>query len=374
MKRNSSVLFILLIALATHVFAGNPKKKIAGYTKSEILKIADDVAQWELKKEVVLSDGYGGNKNGWVMAPFWAGLMDLHKFTRDVKYYKIIEDFGNSIQWEPGAHPYDANAHCISATFCDMYEFSGDEKMVAKARFMADMPINRRHEPTVKFKGNSYWIEWWTWCDALFMAPPTYARLGAVLKNKKYTDYMSENWWRTSDYLYNKKDSLFFRDDTFFEFKEPNGEHRYWSRGNGWVIGGLCRVMDYLPEDYPTRERFENQFAEMAIKLASIQTEEGYWSTSLLDYNTFPGKETSGTAFFCYALAWGVNNGLLDKKEFMPYIEKAWKSLTDAVHEDGMLGYVQKIGHEPGSASPDDEQSYGAGAFLLAAVELLKME
>ena len=89
--------------------------------------------------------------------------------------------------------------------------------------------------------------------------------------------------------------------------------------------------MDYLPKDYPTRERFENQFVEMATKLAASQTEEGYWSTSLLDFNTFPGKETSGTAFFCNALAWSVNNGLLDKKDYMLHIEKAWKSLTPLV-------------------------------------------
>ena len=86
---------------------------------------------------------------------------------------------------------------------------------------MVDMPINRRHEPTVKFKGNSYWIEWWTCCDALFMAPPTNARLGAVLKDKKYTDYMSENWWRTSDYLYNKQDSLFLGMIPFSISKKP---------------------------------------------------------------------------------------------------------------------------------------------------------
>ena len=92
--------------------------------------------------------------------PFWAELIDLHRYTKDTNYYNIIKEFGDGIQWESGALPNDVNEHCISATFCEMYELSADEKMTAKGRFMADTPINRRHEPTVKFKGNSNWIEW----------------------------------------------------------------------------------------------------------------------------------------------------------------------------------------------------------------------
>lgn len=363
--------FCCLIVLSTGVEA---KDKIKTKLKrSDIYELSCKVADWELSKPAVLSDGYGDDKTCWVQAAFWVGLSEFYKCTKDQKYLDELVALGDEYSWEPGPFPYDANSHCIISVFADVYEITKDPKMIDKSRFMADMPIERWWKPTVKFKGNKYWRDWWSWCDALFMAPPSYARLGTVLNDSKYTDYMSREWWRTSDYLYNKSDSLYFRDDTFFDKYSTNGEHVYWSRGNGWVLAGLCRVLDDLPKDYPTRGKFEQQFREMATKIASVQADEGFWATSLLDLESFPNKETSGSAFYCYSLAWGVNNGLLDKEEFMPSILRGWEFLVSAVHSDGMLGYVQQIGDAPGDVEFDDNQSYGVGGFLLTAAEMIKL-
>ncbi len=354
-------------------FAQTIDEKTLNFDKENVLSLSKRVVDWELAKDSVVTDRYGSKKRGWVSAAFWAGLIDYYKYTKDEAYLQELLYMATNADWEPGPFPFNANAYSIVATYAELYEMFGKQHMIEKSRFMAEMPIERRRAPTVKFKGNPYWIQWWSWCDALFMAPPAYARLGKVLNSSRYTDYMNENWWRTSDYLYNPKDSLYFRDDTFFDKREKNGEHTYWSRGNGWVIGGICRVLDYLPKDYPDRPKFERQFVEMAHRLANIQGPDGHWSTSLLDYASYPGKETSGTAFYCYAFAWGVNNGLLEKEKFMPHITLAWKSLTDAVHPDGMLGYVQKIGDGPAHVKYEDEQSYGAGAFVMAGVQIAKL-
>ena len=89
-----------------------------------------------------------------------------------------------------------------------------------------------------------------------------------------------------------------------------------------------------------------------------------------------PGPETSGTAFFTYGILWGVNNGLLDKKEYKPIIDKAWTYLsTVALQEDGKVGYVQPIGEKaiPGQVVDANSQAdFGVGAFLLAACEMAK--
>jgi len=206
------------------------------------------------------------------------------------------------------------------------------------------------------------------------MVPPAFAKLAVVLDEPKYMDYMSEQWWKTSDYLYSKEYSLYFRDDTFFDKKTKDGTKPiFWSRGNGWVIAGLVRVLNEMPADYKTRKKFEKQFVEMSKKIAEIQSDGGYWSSSLLAYDDYPAKETSGTAFFCYGLAWGINNGLLSKKKYYPVVEKAWKCLMNSMHDSGKLGYVQQIGHEPGNAKYDDEQAYGVGALLMASVEMSKL-
>ena len=83
-------------------------------------------------------------------------------------------------------------------------------------------------------------------------------------------------------------------------------------------MGGLVRSLQYLPQDDPARPRFEQQFKEMAAAVLKCQQADGLWRSSLLDPENYPLKETSGSGFFTYALAWGVNQGLLDAQRMNP--------------------------------------------------------
>jgi rhamnogalacturonyl hydrolase YesR len=83
--------------------------------------------------------------------------------------------------------------------------------------------------------------------------------------------------------------------------------------------------------------------------------------------------ETSGTGFFVYGLAWGINHGLLPEKPHRHAVDRGWRALTAAVQRDGKLGWVQRIGAEPDQVSADDTQLYGVGAFLLAASEVSRL-
>jgi unsaturated rhamnogalacturonyl hydrolase len=199
------------------------------------------------------------------------------------------------------------------------------------------------------------------------MGPPAFAALPKATGEIKYLDLTDRLWWKTADYLYDKDENLFYRDSRYFKQKEKNGRKVFWSRGNGWVMGGLVGVLQNMPADYPTRPRWNQQFKEMAKKIASLQQADGTWHASLLDPASFPVKETSGTGFYCYALAWGINNGLLDAL-------KAWKALAACVHPDGKLGFVQKIGDSPASVGYEDTEVYGVGAFLLAGTEIAKLK
>ena len=75
-----------------------------------------------------------------------------------------------------------------------------------------------------------------------------------------------------------------------------------------------------------------------------------------------------------YALAYGVNQGLLDRAHFMPIIEKGWKALADAVELDGKLGYVQPIGADPRKVTREMTEVYGVGAFLLAGCQIYLLD
>jgi unsaturated rhamnogalacturonyl hydrolase len=189
----------------------------------------------------------------------------------------------------------------------------------------------------------------------------------------KYITQASKLWWKTADYLYDKDEKLYYRDSRFFDQREKNGKKVFWSRGHGWVMGGLVRMLSNMPEDFPDRERFEKLFKEMAYRIAPLQTDDGTWHASLLDPDNYQAKESSGTGFYIYALAWGVNNGLLPRRDFKPVIEKGWKALMDCVQDDGKIGFVQLPAAEPGKATADDTATYGTGAFLLAGSEVCKL-
>jgi rhamnogalacturonyl hydrolase YesR len=194
-----------------------------------------------------------------------------------------------------------------------------------------------------------------------------------VTGDPRYLDFAVTNWWQTSDHLYDTSEHLYFRGNSYFAKRESNGAKVLWSRGNGWVMGGLVRMLEFLPQDAPSRPRFVQQYREMAEKVLTLQQPDGLWRSSLLDPVTYPLKETSGSSFYTYALAWGVNEGLLDRKRFQPAIDRAWTALVACVDVHGKLTHVQPIGADPRKFSEDSTDCFGVGAFLLAGSEVYRM-
>ncbi|MBL7760191.1 MAG: glycoside hydrolase family 88 protein [Sediminibacterium sp.] len=358
--------FLVSVLLQYPVIAQQKKPASSGVRKEEILPLIKKVADWQLANPT------GKELNSWEYGPFYIGLMSVYQTFAEKKYLQAVEKMGNQVNWEPIARPYDANVLAISQAFLELYQINRNKSVTDKSRFVMDAPMRRELTPDITFDKNKYWWEWWSWCDALFMAPPAYARMAAIFKEPKYKNFMVQEWKRTSGYLYSPADSLYFRDDRFFTMPSANGQKIFWSRGNGWVLAGLARVMQYLPANDADRPFFEQQFREMSYKLKRIQRENGFWSQSLLDAENYPQKESSGTGFYVYALSWGVNSGLLPRNEFMPVISKGWAALKESVHASGKLGYVQEVGDSPTNVKFDDSETYGTGAFLLAGTELYK--
>jgi rhamnogalacturonyl hydrolase YesR len=175
--------------------------------------------------------------------------------------------------------------------------------------------------------------------------------------------------------LYNSSEGLWYRD---VNYKPPyatkNGQDCYWSRGNGWVVGAHVRILQLLPLKDSHRAEYIQTFQAMAAALKDRQREDGFWNPSLDDANEYTGPETSGTAFFTYGLAWGINNHLLDSATYYPVVAKAWNGLVNtAVQTNGFLGYVQGVGAAPALASASSTQDFGVGAFLMAGTEVQKL-
>jgi hypothetical protein len=272
----------------------------------------------------------------------------------------------------------------------------------------------------------------------MYMAMPTYARMGVLTGDSRYYEKMYQLYkncrdtllvspntvlWTTAfrneygtgpiidgygdvpDGLYSPEDGLWWRDwgfqpgvppkrdpnngnnsdtDPFSENcakSTPNGKKIFWGRGNGWVIGAMARTLAVLPEDAPHRDEYVNMLRNMAISLKGRQRSDGFWNMSLDDPNDRPGGETSGTAFITYAIAWGINNGVLDRDEFYPVVAKAWNGLVAlAVDGNGVLLRIQGEGEAPINPShlitsrhADKKVAFGVGAFISAASEVARL-
>ena len=149
------------------------------------------------------------------------------------------------------------------------------------------------------------------------------------------------------------------------------------SNNQYYVISDFMKVSQAkYKKDDAHREEYIQIYTKMAQAVKECQQPEGYWTRSMLDKDHAPGPETSGTAFFTYGLLWGINNGLLDKAEYWPTVEKAWTYLTTvALQPDGRVGYVQPIGERaiPGQiVDMNSTANFGVGAFLLAACEMVR--
>jgi unsaturated rhamnogalacturonyl hydrolase len=139
------------------------------------------------------------------------------------------------------------------------------------------------------------------------------------------------------------------------------------------VMGGLARTLEYLPKDDPAAANYKQQMREMAAALAKLQRPDGTWTSSLLDPADFPAPEMSGTTLITFGMAWGINNGVLDRKTYLPVVTRAWAGILQHVYADGRLGDVQQTGAAPSTYKPSASYNYGVGGFLLAGTELHKL-
>jgi rhamnogalacturonyl hydrolase YesR len=310
----------------------------------------------------------------WTQAPFWIGLNVFAPISNDAgRYLAAARRNGEDNRWRPGPRPLCADDHAITQSYFLQYDRSRERALIEPALQNFDAVVLFPFDESLEFVNWEKTWRQWVWCDALFMSPPALAMASRATGDRRYLDFMDRMWWKTTDYLYDKDEHLYYRDSRFFDQRAPNGRKIFWSRGNGWVLAGLARVLQNMPADYSGLPRYVELFREMSARVATLQQSDGYWRTSLLDPDTLPRPETSGTAFYVYALAWGVNEGLLDRSTYEPVIRKGWSALVHAVHSDGLLGWVQRIGDQPGDTSASGSEIYGVGGFLMAGSEVIRL-
>ncbi|WP_426209199.1 glycoside hydrolase family 88/105 protein [Massilia sp. TWP1-3-3] len=319
------------------------------------------VADWQLARSRPYFDRI------WTSSVMYAGFMAASAATGERKYRDAMLDMSRHFDFQLRDRLPNADDLSIGQTYLELYQQDKRPSYIGKTRMELDDLIGMK---TVA-PGDPR-LPWW-WCDALFMAPPVWAKMYQATGERKYLDYVHAQWKLTSELLYDKTEHLYARDASYIGKREPNGKKVFWSRGEGWVMAGLARTLDLIPPDDKQRPFYVQQLREMSARVAALQGAHGLWHAGMLDAATYPLPEVSGSALFVYAMAYGVNHGHLDAATYRPVIEKAWAGILKHVYADGRLGGIQQTGAEPAFYRPASSYNYGVGGFMLAAAELKQM-
>ncbi|UXP33890.1 glycoside hydrolase family 88 protein [Reichenbachiella agarivorans] len=364
---------VLRLLLIVAVLANVGTVQAQDVQPEEVKQVMKKVADWQIAH---FRDTFSGRKNphhplDWTNGAFYVGLTKWAGMADDDRYYNWLKNIGTEYEWELFKRIYHADDHIVGQMYIDLYRKYNDENMIKPTIDQFDFIMY--HPAQTKFEWKSpFHQSRWNWCDALFMSPPVWAKIYNITGEQKYLDFMMTEFKASTDFLFDKNESLYYRDERYMS-KVDNGTKVFWSRGNGWVFAGLVNVMNELNPESKEYKYFLKIYKAMAERLLQLQTPQGHWAMSLLGQEFYPTPETSGSSFYIYGFAWGINNGILDKSTYGPAVEKGWNAMVGYVTDEGMLGYVQPIGAAPGNASPDKTEVYGAGAFLSAGAEVFKL-
>jgi rhamnogalacturonyl hydrolase YesR len=348
-----------------------PKMPAAGswrkpLSQAAVLSLMERVADWQLRQPLK----YG--PAGWENSPFYIGVLALSRISKSPAYEAAILTQAEKNGWKPAPRLYHADDYCVVQAYLELYRRNPEPKRLAPSRERFDAILARPANTSLDM-GLPGTSDRWSWCDALFMGPASWLMVYQATGDSRYLDFMNREWWATTEALYVPSERLYARDQSFLDLREPNDRRLFWARGNGWVVAGLARVLDLLPKDYPETPRYLALYREMMESTLASQQPDGLWRPGLLDPALHNAKETSGSSFYTFAMAWGINRGHLDRRRFEPAVRRAWTALADCVNAEGKLGHVQPIGAAPAGFNPENSEPFGVGAFLLAGSEVYQL-
>ncbi len=375
-KKNSNFVLVLACIFFGACSSQKQTQQTLSITKGEVLQIVHKVnSYWQTQNPP--------NKRAfWDEAAYHTGNMEAYFLTKNEAYKKYSTQWAEHNQWmgaksnnkaewkfnygEKDDYVLFGDWQICFQTYIDLYNIDKDEKKIARAKEVMDYQISTSE--------NKYW--WWA--DGLYMVMPVMTKLYKVTGKQLYLDKLYQYLSYANSIMYDNEVGLYYRDVKYVypKHKSANGKKDFWARGDGWVFAGLAKVLSDLPKNDAHRDEYIAKFKGMAKGIKASQQVEGYWTRSMLDPMHAPGPETSGTAFFTYGMLWGINNGYLNRKEYMPVAKKSWDYLTKtALQPDGRIGYVQPIGERaiPGQVvDKNSTANFGVGAFLLAACEMYR--
>lgn len=317
--------------------------------------------------------------NRWARAVYYIGNLDAFQALGEPAYLDRTLAWAESHAWtiNGGVGTRDADNFAAGQVYLALYDHEPQSVRIAEVAAVVHDVVSGGSVIAPGGGHGSVDDDWW-WIDAIFMAAPVFAGVGRLADEPRAVQALAKRYMDTKARraLYDPAEGLWYRDEDhrYPGVASATGEKEFWARGNGWVIAALVRTLEQLPADGAHRGEFLTMLKGMAAALMPLQRPDGFWNVSLHDPDDHGGPETSSTALFTYAIAWGIREGHLDAGTYEPVVEAAWRGLVQfAVRGDGGLGYVQGPGASPASAQPvtiDSSADFGIGVFLLAGSQV----
>jgi hypothetical protein len=242
------------------------------------------------------------------------------------------------------ANPFAPDPQASGEPYLDVYYFHPEARVLQAVR------DSLKAEAASVAQGHT---RYWSTPDAVNMSLPSFVRIGVMDNDTSLLD--------TSRTL--------FRDAKRRLYSDVTGLWRGNAQANAWAVTGVAKAVVALPADSPYRAEYARVLKRSAETLRWLQRPDGFWNSEFL----FGGRESASTAMFTYALAAGINTGVLDAATYTPIVQKAWQALTTtALQDSGRFGYVQPRGTH-GRAGADDTAAFGVGSYLIAGQQIAKL-
>lgn len=196
----------VLIGIVLVAFGCTEKKRHLPQ-KTEVKEIMTLVCDYEMVNTHLADNWQRFILNSWIPSSFRPGLMAQYRVSEEERYLEKAKLWAEANKWELAPRFRHADDHLCGSTYLDLYEIEGEDYMITPTKEQFDSIL-----VTNTMSGR----EDWDWADALFMAPPTWAKLGRITGESKYYDFLHTQFFDAVKPLYDIEDSLFYRDKRYY--------------------------------------------------------------------------------------------------------------------------------------------------------------
>ncbi len=318
--------------------------------------------------------------------------------TGDSKYYDTIKrDIDQLVSAEGDIKTYSVQEYNLDQInpgrlFFPLYRATGDEKYKKAAYLLREQ---LRGQPRTNDGG--FWHKkiypCQMWLDGIYMALPFYAEFGRIFGEPAAFDDVAHQIILIERRTRDAKTGLLYHgwDESKqqrWADPETGCSPHVWGRAMGWYAMAIVDVLDYFPQNHPSRNDMLAIFERVTVALAKVQDQStGVWY-QVLDQGNRDGNylEASASCMFVYSIAKAVRQSYL-AKTYLDVAREGYQGILDRfirVDEQGLVNLERTCGGAGLGGTPYRDGSYeyyvgeqvvtndykGVSPFILASIEM----